>query len=120
MRVSKLKEWALAVALLAACALPASADPVLLVSNQNGQVMKFTLAGAPLGTFAGFGGQGAGLAVRDQTVFVADYGNSVVRVYGADGTPTGALSLGTGTGPVGMAVDADGNLFVSTQVGNTI
>ena len=120
MRVFKLREWALAAALVAACVLPASADPVLLVSNQTGQVVKFTLAGAPLGTFATVGSTTAGLAVRDQTVFVADYGNSLVRMYGADGTPTGTLSPGAGTGPVGMAVDADGNLFVSTQLGNTI
>ena len=114
--------WAVRVLVVAFSVLPAAAEPVLFVANASGTISQFTLAGVSLGTFATIDGQAAGLAVRDQTLYVADYepGN-IVRLYAADGTSLGTLSPGAGVrGTSGLAFDASGNLFVSDQLANTI
>ena len=103
---------------LALAALPAWADPELLVSNVFGPISRFTLSGTPLGTINPGVGQIAGLATRDQIIFVTGYDANVVRSFDVNGNPLATLS--PGDGPVGMAFDANGNLFVSNQRGNSI
>jgi sugar lactone lactonase YvrE len=99
-----------------------SGDPVLFVAEASGRVSQYTLSGTSLGTFTTIPGQAAGLAVHDQTLYVADYySGNIVRPFAADGTPLPTLSPGLGLyGTSGMAFDAAGNLFVSDQVENTV
>jgi hypothetical protein len=49
----------------------------------------------------------------DGTVWVADYGNGRARQFKPDGTQITEVGMGFGEGATGVAVDADGNLFVS-------
>jgi len=77
----------------------------------------------------------AGLAVDAQgNVYVADYGNNVIRKITADGTTVStfagngyaafvdgeALKVAAFNGPVGVAVDSKGNVFVADQNNNLI
>jgi len=119
--------WALSIVVVALSVLPVSANPVLFVSNATGVISEFTLTGTPLGTPLGTGtftivpGQTAGLAVRNQTLYVADYTGNPVRPFAADGTPLTTLAHGLGPyGTSGMAFDTSGNLFVSDQLEKTI
>ena len=116
-----LRQLILSGLLLALCGQPAAADPVLYVAEASGRVSQYTLSGTFLGTFAQIGGQAAGLAVHEQTVYVANYTGNVVHTFAADGTPLATLSPGSGSyGTSGMAFDASGNLYVSDQLVNTI
>jgi DNA-binding beta-propeller fold protein YncE len=117
-----IRQLVLTGSFLALFVLPVLADPVLFVSGAGGTIYQTTLDGASLQIFiSSIGGQAAGLAVdgRTQTLYVADYyPNSLVYGFAADGTLLRTLT--PGDGPVGMAFDASGNLFVSNQRANTI
>jgi sugar lactone lactonase YvrE len=117
-----LRRLALSALVLVWSGQQVSADPVLFVAESSGSILKFTLGGTLLGTFASIPGQAAGLAIHDQTVYVADYfPNNIVQPFAADGTALTPLSHGLGGyGTSGLAFDASGALFVSDQVENTI
>jgi len=109
--------------------------------DSHGQVT--VLAGTGTAGFAGDGGPAvsaqlnspSGLAVDSQgNVYIADTGNGRIRMIGADGTMRTIAGNGTadfdGDGgpalsaafntPMGLAVDATGNLFVSDFGNNRI
>ncbi|HEY6454246.1 MAG TPA: SMP-30/gluconolactonase/LRE family protein [Steroidobacteraceae bacterium] len=125
---------------------------VYIADSYNNLIRKVTTPGAVVTTFAGnIGGRGyadgsggpGGTArfydphniVSDGTgnVFVADYGNNVIRKIAADrsvttiaGTP-GVAGSADGSGsaagfdqPYGMVVDSRGNLYVADAANNTI
>lgn len=100
-----------------------------------------TLAGTP-GVFGGADGTGAGARFQaptcvavgpDGTVYVADTGNSTIRTItpagevdtlagkaGALGSADGTGSAARFSGPIGVAVDGDGNVFVADSNNATI
>jgi gliding motility-associated-like protein len=114
-------------------------DDNLYVSDGNNAIRKispsgyvYTLAGQPLaGTLDGIGpaarfNRPAGLAVdKDGNIYVADQGGFVIRKITPNGQVTtiaGSGNFGTGDGngtaanfqyPVGITVDASGNLYVT-------
>jgi SMP-30/Gluconolactonase/LRE-like region len=79
-----------------------------------GGVTAFTGSETPAGSFAE---EDVGLAVDNSSgpnsgdVYVADTGNSVVDRFGAGGEYLGQLNVST---PDGVAVDAEGNVYVTT------
>ncbi|RWY52512.1 T9SS type B sorting domain-containing protein [Mucilaginibacter gilvus] len=85
-----------------------------------------TIAG---GFFSGsFDGLGKGARfsipsgiVRDAagTIFVADYGSSLIRRYGTDDLVTNLASQSL-NGPAGLDIDADGNLYIADEKNNVI
>jgi DNA-binding beta-propeller fold protein YncE len=132
-----------------------AADPsgnLFVADSYNNLIRKITTPGAAVTTFAGnIGGRGyadgsggpGGTArfydphniVSDGTgnVFVADYGNNVIRRIAADRSVTTIAGMpgvagsadGPGSGasfaqPYGMVVDSHGNLYVADSGNNTI
>ena len=114
----------------------------------NHTIRRITPAGA-VTTFAGVAGQSgftdaAGTAARfnsplglaiaeDRTIFVADSGNHLVRAIAPDrtvktlsghaemwGTDDGAGGNARFNGPVGVAINSDGHIFVSDSNNHTI
>jgi sugar lactone lactonase YvrE len=114
----------------------------------NHTIRRITPAGA-VTTFAGVAGQsgftdGAGTSARfnfplslavasDRTIFVADSGNHLVRAIVPDrtvrtlagraetwGTEDGAGNNARFNGPVGVAINSDGNIFVSDSNNHVI
>ncbi|MEO7213089.1 gliding motility-associated C-terminal domain-containing protein [Mucilaginibacter sp.] len=59
--------------------------------------------------------------VRDAagTIFVADYGSSLIRRYGTDDLVTNLASQSL-NGPAGLDIDADGNLYIADEKNNVI
>jgi sugar lactone lactonase YvrE len=59
--------------------------------------------------------------VRDAagTIFVADYGSSLIRRYGTDDLVTN-LSSKPLNGPTGLDIDKDGNLYIADEKNNVI
>jgi gliding motility-associated-like protein len=59
--------------------------------------------------------------VRDAagTIFVADYGSSLIRRYGTDDLVTN-LSSNLLSGPAGLDIDKDGNLYIADEKNNVI
>jgi tripartite motif-containing protein 71 len=68
------------------------------VSNQgNGRIVHFSSTGQALGSFASGASQAAGIAVSADTIFLADKGGNVIRMYSKSGTPAGTFG-GSGAG----------------------
>lgn len=103
-------------------------DPVdrsVWVSNQgSGRIVHFSSTGQALGSFASGAGTAAGIAVSDDTVFLADKSGNQIRMYGKTGTPTGTFG-GSGSGlgrfrnPTGLDLVGD-RLYVMEFGGERI
>lgn len=122
---------------------------VYIADTQNARVRKVsggvisTVAGGGTIGYGGDGGAGTsaqlntpiGLAVdRNNNLYVADFGNSAVRKLSASGTITtvagngrqgysgdGSLgSLAQLSGPQGLAVDANGNLYIADTLNSRV
>jgi DNA-binding beta-propeller fold protein YncE len=66
-----------------------------------------------------------GVAVAGGRVYVADFGNDRVQIFGTDGTALGSVGgRGTGDGqfqrPAGVAVDRDGGLYVTDHFNDRV
>jgi tripartite motif-containing protein 71 len=73
-------------------------DRSVWVSNQgSGRIVHFSSTGAALGSFASGASQAAGIAVSADTIFLADKGGNVIRMYSKSGTPAGTFG-GSGAG----------------------
>lgn len=128
-------------------ALDSAATHLYVADTGNHTIRRIALSTTAVTTFAGTAGTPGstngssglfsspnGVAVAsDDTVYVADYGNSTIRKIASDGSvsllagyagDTGT-SNGTGTGarfyqPVSLALDASGNLLVADTFNHTI
>ena len=121
----------------------------LYVSDTGSHTIRRVTPTGAVTTFAGVAGQsgsadGAGTAARfnsplglavaaDRTIFVADSGNHLVRAIAPDrtvrtlagraeiwGTENGAGGNARFNGPVGMAINSDGDIFVSDSNNHAI
>ena len=80
-------------------------------------IFKFTPDGNRI-VFGSVPGQGFGLAFREGNLYAADAYDQTVYKFAPDGTRTvfvGPSAFTENAAPVGLAFDASGNLFVSTE-----
>jgi hypothetical protein len=80
-------------------------------------IFKFTPDGNRI-VFGSVPGQGFGLAFREGKLYAADAYDQTVYKFAPDGTRTvfvGPSAFTENAAPVGLAFDASGNLFVSTE-----
>ena len=83
-------------------------DRSVWVSNMgSGRIVHFSSTGQLLGSFASGANQAMGIAVNADTIFLADKGASVIRMYSKTGTATGTFggsgtTLGRFRGPTGL------------------
>jgi hypothetical protein len=100
-------------------------DRSVWVSNQgNGRIVHFSSTGAALGSFATGASQPAGIAVNANTIFLADKGGNVIRMYSKSGTATGTFggsgsTLGRFRSPAGLDLVGN-NLYVMEFGGERI
>ncbi len=72
-------------------------DRSVWVSNMaTGRIVHFSSTGQQLGSFASGANQAMGIAVNANTIFLADKGASVIRMYTKDGTAAGTFFGGAG------------------------
>lgn len=103
-------------------------DPVdrsVWVSNHgSGRIVHFSSTGQQLGSFASGAGTAAGIAVSNDTIFLASKSGNQIRMYSKGGTLTGTFG-GSGTGlgrfrsPVGVDLVGD-RLYVMEFGGERI
>jgi hypothetical protein len=80
-------------------------------------IFKFTPDGNRI-VFGSVPGQGFGLAFREGNLYAADAYDQTIYKFAPDGTRTvfvGPSAFTENAAPVGLAFDASGNLFVSTE-----
>ena len=101
-------------------------EVLYVVDNGNNRVQKFTFTGEYLGQFGSYGsGEGqfnnpCGICTDGRgRVLVADYSNSRVQVFTADGIFVTSISC-SGSGPHNMAVDNSGNIHVTLWSSNCV
>src|SRR4051812_48895218 len=58
-------------------------------------------------------------AARGDTVFVGNWGSNSIVAFGPSGAPSVFTTTGV-NGPGGMTFDAQGNLYLANDVGNTV
>jgi hypothetical protein len=124
---------------------PASDGSVYIADSGNYRIRKLSADGTTVSTFAGAGsgyldGPGSsakfdwvpGLALRGNTLLVADYGNNRIRLVAADGTVStlsgsgtagyidGAPSSAQFSAPSGLALDWSGNAWIADKANQRI
>ncbi len=91
---------------------------IYVLDKGSNRITKYTSAGVYSGIFAsGFSGPYAMAIAPTGIVYVADSGNNLVDIYNSSGTLLNTISV---TDPKGIAVDAAGDIFVSSYSGNKI
>jgi len=99
-------------------------DEVFVADSRNGRIQVFDLEGGfkrafgEPGEAAGELGRPMNLTIQGDELYVPEYFNDRVQVFGLDGTPKRMIGdSGSGEGqfnaPGGVAVGADGDLFVA-------
>jgi DNA-binding beta-propeller fold protein YncE len=100
-------------------------DRTIWVSNSgSGRIVHFSRTGQVLGSFSSGAGKAADLEVDQSTIYLADQGANVIRMYDKSGAPRGSFGgsgtqLGKFRGPMGMDLLGD-RLFVIEMGGERI
>lgn len=100
-------------------------DRTIWVSNSgSGRIVHFSRTGQVLGSFSSGAGKAADLEVDQETIYLADQGGNVIRMYDKSGVPRGSFggfgtTLGRFRGPMGMDLLGD-RLFVIEMDGERI
>lgn len=100
-------------------------DRTIWVSNSgSGRIVHFSRTGQVLGSFSSGASKAADLEVDQGTIYLADQGANLIRMYDKNGVPRGSFG-GTGTalgkfrGPMGMDLLGD-RLYVMEMGGERI
>lgn len=102
--------------------------PRVAVADSSQRVQVFSTSGTFIRAWGGLGTRdgrfrfagAADVAGEGSSVFVSDAGNNRVQKFDADGSFIEAIGVGVLKTPRGLAVDADGNLYVSESESNRI
>ena len=117
------------------CVAVDSSNNVYVANYGSNRVEKYSSSGIllaqtsdPLSFHSGCCSRGAGLAVRpsDGRIYVADWGNNLIKIFNNDLTSFGQWGSGAGSGngylnnPIGIDFDASNNLYVADAGNNRI